>query len=157
MYKRTLQIIIILLILITGCTRTTQVKHKTVTTINDTIIEEYYLSSPIKTYITRPNLEWEIKVTDTSDCDDIFIKLLSMIKSENIYEILREDYNDYFIRILFKIYNDKNELIKEYSSSYYKVGTIIYDDDSKNEIDNFRTWTIEDHQQNSIDIFTYMN
>lgn len=80
-----------------------------------------------------------------------------MIKSENIYEILREDYNDYFINIFLKIYNDKNELIKEYSSSYYKVGTTIYDDDSKNEIDNFRTWMIEDYQQNSVDKYTYMD
>ena len=68
MSKKRLLIIIIILIFLTGCSATTQVKHKIVTTINDKIIEEYQLSSPITTYIIRPDLSWDITAKTALCC-----------------------------------------------------------------------------------------
>lgn len=148
-------VFIIILVLLAGCTRTTQVKHEAVISLNDKIIEGFQEVSSIKTSIMRPTLTWDITVTDPSSCDEIFIDLLSMIKSEDVYSTLREYYKDYFIGIDIIIQNENSELIKKYTSSYYKQGTTIYGDDSKNEIDDFNTWVTNDFVQVGSDIYIY--
>jgi len=148
-------ITIIIIVLLTGCTATTQVKHQDIIAINNAIQEDYNMSTSIKTYITRPNLKWDVYVNNTDECDSIFEELVTIIKTDNIYDLLKSEYNDYFFRIQITMYTPDNEFVKKFSSSYYKSGTTIYDDDSKNEIDNFTTWYIEDVSQNQVAPYIY--
>lgn len=144
MIKKISVIIFIAISLLTACTATTQVKHQDIIAINDSIQEGYDLSTPLKTYITRPILKWDITVNNTEECDAIFNDLITIIKTEHIYELLKSEYSDYFIDIEMTMYTPDNEFVKKFSSSYYQSGTTIYGDDSKNVIDNFNTWYIDD-------------
>lgn len=131
---------LIILMLSTSCDRRIQVNDFSITTATTKIITKYNLPSSIETYIIRPNLNFDVVIPSTVDDKTIFTELKNTIDFVAIYDTLKEKYNTYFTDININIFDKNNKLIKQYSSSYYKSGTTIYDDDSKNEIDNFATW-----------------
>jgi len=148
---------VLLVVLIVGCSSTQKVKHDDVIRINKVVETNYDVINNIETYIERPSLNWEISVSNEEFCDLIYYDLAKNIKSEDLYDKLRNHYSDYFNRIVISMVDSNDEIVFEYVSYYYVKGSDIYGDDTKNKIDNFETWYIRDIVNETSEEFNISN
>lgn len=140
--KRAFILLIVFMLLLSGCSPSRTVKDEAIKDFNKELKQSFEEIKKIKTYIIRPSLNWDIYVSDTENMDDIFYYVVDYLKTSNIVEDeLRDKYTGVYFISRITITVTKKKTRRTYQGYYYKRGTTIYaDNESANVVDNFTTW-----------------
>lgn len=147
--KRVLILIVILALtaFFAACSPTRTVKDPEIVDFNDELKADFSEVKTVRTYIRRPTMYWDIKLTDASNVDGIFQYIVEFLKTSNIFEDkIKEEYsgmvwaNNISITFIKSGFMNK-EVIRRYEGYYYRQVPGAW-----HEVDNFNTWKISEER-----------
>ncbi|TCT15627.1 hypothetical protein EDC18_103335 [Natranaerovirga pectinivora] len=156
MFKK-LGLTILCIVFLCSCTPIISMKSDDILSYKEDLISSKKVLHNLEVELIRPNLYWKLYVnkdSEDSDIAELFNSVLDFMKLDDRHKEWRK--NHYFIETNIIFYDiNNNEIIREYKGSYYKNGTTIYQDDKKNEIDDYTTWHVNDYETDESRIYNY--